>query len=400
MSRLSDVVVVGGGVIGSAIALALAQRGLAVTLVEAGRIGRGASWAAAGVLAPDWTGEDPPALIALADASISIWPDWAAELESRAGVGLNFRRDGLINLWVDPDAAGLPPDLATTPPPCPEGRAERLGRAEVRALEPLLTGPILGGVLYPGDAHVDSPRLAPALVRLAADLGARVQAGAPVTALLGSEGRCRGVRTANGVVIPAGVVILAAGAWSGALASLSGIALPVEPWRGQMLTFDTPARTLRHMVFCGELVLVPRPHGPLVVGTTLERVGFDCRVTLAGLHHILSRADGIAPGLGALALARTWAGLRPGTPDHLPYIGPIPGWEGLYAATGHGRKGIILAPITAQLIARLVLDHDLDPRLEPCLPGRVCASQRASSREAQAVCGAEARTGLESLGTD
>jgi glycine/D-amino acid oxidase-like deaminating enzyme len=109
----------------------------------------------------------------------------------------------------------------------------------------------------------------------------------------------------------------------------------------------------------------------LIVGTTLEDVGFDARVTLAGLNQILARATRIAPGLGDLPLVRSWAGLRPGTPDHLPYLGPVPGWENLYAATGHGRKGIILAPITAALLTRLILDHDLDPRLEPFLVGRV-----------------------------
>ena len=370
MSRLSDVIVVGGGVIGGAIALELAERGLAVTIVEAGRIGRGASWAAAGVLAPEWNDKDPSALTTLADAGLELWPEWAAGIEDRTGVGLNFHRDGLIDLWLDPDAPHLPHDLATSQPICPEDRGERLSPAQVRELEPGLTGPILGGIFHPGDAQVDNPRLAPALVRLAADLGARVLTETPVTALLGERGRCTGVRTAGGATIPAGAVVIAAGAWSGLLAEASGVDLPVEPWRGQMLTFDAPARVLRHIVFCGELVLVPRPHGPLVVGTTLEKVGFDGRVTLSGLHQILARADRVAPGLGDLSLARTWAGLRPGTPDGLPHLGPVPGWEGLFAATGHGRKGIILAPITAALMTRAVLDHDIDPLLVPCLPGR------------------------------
>src|SRR5262249_57982547 len=125
------------------------------------RVGRGASRAAAGVLAPDWDGHDPPALTALAEAALALWPGWAEALEDRTGVGLNFRRDGLLNLWLDPDAPHLPPDPTTAPPPCPEGRAERLSAAEVRTLEPALTGPVLGGVLHPGDAQVDNPRLAP-----------------------------------------------------------------------------------------------------------------------------------------------------------------------------------------------------------------------------------------------
>ncbi len=182
MSRLSDVLIVGGGVIGGAIALELASRGLAVTLVEAGRIGRGASWAAAGVLAPEWSNEDPPALSDLAEAGLALWPGWAAAIEDRSGVGLNLRRDGLINLWLDPDAPHLPPDLATSPLSCPPDRGERLTPAEVRELEPGLTGPVLGGMFHRGDYQVDNPRLAPTLVRLATDLGAVVITDTPVSA--------------------------------------------------------------------------------------------------------------------------------------------------------------------------------------------------------------------------
>jgi glycine oxidase len=369
MAQFSDVLVVGAGAIGGAVAWSLAQRGLSVTVIEAGRIGRGATWAAAGVLAPDWSGHDPAPLTALAEAGLRIWPEWVETLQDRTGVGLSFRKDGLLTVWVDPEAPDLPRDLETAPPP--PGAGARLSADEVRAMEPMLSGPVAGGALAVEDAQVDNPRLAPALLRAASALGVRVLAGTPVTALLGSGGVCRGVRTASGQEIAAGAVVVAAGAWSGPLAAASGIHLPVEPWRGQMLAFDAPAQPLRHIVFCGELVLIPRPHGPLLVGTTLERVGFDSRVTMAGLHQILARAERVVPGLGDLPLARSWAGLRPGTPDLLPYLGPVPGWEGLYAATGHGRKGLILAPITGELLARLILDHDLDPLLEPCLPQRV-----------------------------
>jgi glycine oxidase len=370
MALTSDVVIIGGGVIGASLAWSLARRGASVSLVEAGRIGRGASWAAAGVLAPGLSSTDPPAFTALAADSLASWEDWAGELEEQAGAGLGFRRDGLLHVWVDPDAPDLPPDLAVAPP-ADEGSGERLTAADVRTLVPSLTGPLAGGVLYRDDAQVDNPRLAPALVRAASALGVRVLTDTPVCALLGDTGRCRGVRTASSEELSAGAVVVAAGAWSGPLAAAAGVSLPVEPWRGQMLAFDAPARPLGPIVFCGELVLIPRPHGPLLVGTTLERVGFDARVTLAGLHEILQRAERVAPALGDLPLVRTWAGLRPGTPDGLPYLGPVPGWEGLFAATGHGRKGIILAPITGELLAEVVLEGVLDPRLVPCLPGRV-----------------------------
>jgi glycine oxidase len=343
-----------------------------VTVVEAGRFGRGATAAAAGVLAAEWSAGDPPELTALAADGLARWPEWAEEVQGRSGVGLGFRVDGLLNLWVDPEAPGLPADLAVEPPPLGE-RCERLSAAEARELEPSLTGPVLGAVLDPTVAQVDNPRLGPALARAATDLGARYLTGTPVVALTGAGGRCTGVRLAGGATMSAGAVVVAAGAWSGLLAEASGIRLPVEPWRGQMLAFDAEACPLRRMVFCGELVLVPRPHGALLVGTTLEHAGFDARVTLGGLAQILARAERVVPGLGQLPLARTWAGLRPGTPDHLPHLGRVPGWDGLFAAAGHGRKGLILAPLTGDLLARLIVDNDADPRLAACLPGHGAA---------------------------
>jgi len=363
----SDVIVVGSGAIGGAVALALSERGLKVTVLESGRIGRGATWASAGFLGPELDPRDPPALVALSTASQALWPDWVRNLEERTGIALNFRRDGLLNLWVDPDVPQLPADLATAPPVC---TGERLSAAEARRLEPNLTGPILGAVLRTEDAQVDNTRLAIALARSACGLGALYRAGTPVVGLTESGGRCTGVRVADGSELAAGSVVIAAGAWSGSLAASFGMRLPVEPWRGQMLSFDAVARPVNHIIICGELVLIPRPHGPLVVGTTLEKAGFDARVTLGGLAQILARADRIVPGLGNLPLSRTWAGLRPGSPDGLPYLGQAPGCEGLYAATGHGRKGILLAPLTGESMARLIADGALDPRLEPCSPAR------------------------------
>lgn len=368
MSTTADVVVVGAGAIGGSVAWALAERRLKVQLLDAGRVGRGATWAAAGFLGPELNPADPPALVELSTASLALWPEWVQQLEDQSGVGLSFRRDGLLNVWVDPEAAGLPPDLAVAPPP--PGSGVQLTAAEVRRLEPSLTGPILGAVLHAEDAQVDNARLGIALARAASERGAEVRTGTPVVGLVRSGSRCTGVRTASGEVVSAGAVVLAAGAWSGPLGEAAGIRLPVEPWRGQMLTFEALARPVAHCVVCGELVLIPRPHGLLIVGTTLEHAGFDARVTLGGLAQILARVDRVAPGLSALPLARTWAGLRPGSPDGLPYLGPVSGWSGLFAATGHGRKGILQAPITGRLLASAIADGSLDSRMIPCLPDR------------------------------
>lgn len=369
MARSTDVLIVGGGVIGGAVAWSLARRGIGATVLEAGRIGRGASWASAGVLAPEWGAHDPPEVTRLAAAGLALWPDWAAELQERSGVALHFRRDGLLNLWVDPDTPGLPPELAVEEPPRGAG-CERLTAEEARRLEPVLAGPIAGAVLDPAVAQVDNTRVAPALARAAADLGARVRPGTPVAGLARSGDRCTGVVLADGSTLSAGAVVVAAGAWSGALGASAGLRLSVEPWRGQMLTFEALDRPLSRLVFCGEMVLIPRPHGPLIVGTTLERVGFDARVTFDGLAHILARAAFLAPGLADLPLARTWAGLRPGTPDGLPRIGPVPGLDGLIAATGHGRKGIILAPITGERVAEAIVSGEWGAEMGAFRPGR------------------------------
>lgn len=369
MPAAPDVLVVGGGAIGSAVALAVAERGLSVLILEAGRVGRGASWAAAGLLAAEWSEGDPPALKELATASIALWPEWIRGVEERSGVGVSYRRDPMLNFWVDPDAPNLPDELATEMPPLGDG--EQVSEAEARRLEPVVTGPIAGAVLDRCVAQVDNPRLTPALLRAGLELGVECREGARVVGLTSSGGRCTGVHLAEGTELAAGAVVIAAGTWSGLLAEASGLRLPVVPRRGQMLLFDAPMRPIRHVVLCGEMVLIPRPHGPLIVGTTYENVGFDCRVTLGGLAQILARADRIVPGLAQLPLARTWAGLRPGTPDQLPYLGPVPGWEGLYCATGHGRKGLTLAPITAQLVSRMIVDGQMDERLSACLPGRI-----------------------------
>ena len=369
MSRMTDVVIIGSGAIGGAVALALAGRGLSVTVVDSGRLGRGATWAAAGVLEPEVGHHNPPALTTLASESLALWPDWAAELQERSGVALHFRRDGLLNVWADPDAPALPSEVAVEPPPMGPG-CERLSADEARRLEPALSGPIAGAVLDPAACQVDNTRLAPALVRAGADLGVRFLPGTPVVALARSGERCTGVVLSDGSTLSAGAVVVAAGAWSGSLGASIGVRLPVEPWRGQMLTFEAVDRPVRRIVFCGEMVLIPRPHGPLIVGTTLERVGFDARVTFSGLAQILARAACLAPGLGSLPLARTWAGLRPGTPDGLPYLGPVPGVPGLFAATGHGRKGIILAPITGELVAEAVMTGSDVGIAEGLRPGR------------------------------
>jgi glycine oxidase len=369
MALTTDVVVIGAGAIGGALAYALARRGLSVIVTDSGRIGRGATWASAGVLAPDWSGHDPQALTNLAADSLALWPAWAADLEVRSGVGLHLRKDGLLNLQADPEADNLPPELECSPPPLGAGR--RIGAAEARSLEPILSGPIVGGVLDDEVYQVDNTRLAPALARAASDLGARFLEGTAALSLVRSGSRCTGVKLSDGRVVSAGAIVMAAGAWSGPLADSFGFRLPVEPWRGQMMAFDAVPLPVRRIVFCGELVLIPRPHGPLVVGTTMERAGFDSRVTMAGLAQILARARRIVPALGELPLIRTWAGLRPGTPDSLPYMGPIPTSEGLFASTGHGRKGIILAPLAGQLMARLLVESQLDDRLVPCLPSRI-----------------------------
>jgi glycine oxidase len=362
----ADAVVVGGGIVGCAIARALAMDGRRTVLVERGPVGREASWAGAGLLTPIHLAEYPTPLARLCEASAALWSSFAKAIRDEAGMDVEYRTNGLIMLARTREDATAIQALSAW-------KREHGGPAEVvdapRDLEPILSPELRGGLLLPDIAQVRNNRVAPALALAAAAAGADVRPDCAVTGFLRVPGRVTGVKTSRGDVL-ARDTIVAAGAWSAELLATVGVTIGVRPVRGQIVLLEASSEVLRRTVLWGDRYVVPRADGRLILGSTLEDVGFDARVTAAGVSDILGDALRVAPGLSALPVARTWAGLRPATPDRMPYIGRPEDVNGLILATGHYRNGIVLAPITAALIADLVAGRAPSVDLTPFRAGR------------------------------
>lgn len=365
------VVVIGGGVIGCAIARLLAREGAAVTVVERGEPGGEASWAAAGMLAPLAEAERDGPFLSLLRRSASLYTGFAAELREETGVDVRYRTEGtLIAALTDADereleerarwqgAAGLP--------------VERLSGAELRALEPAISEAARWGLRFAADRQVDNRELGRALWKAAEKAGAAFRLGAEATGIGRDRSRVTGVELAGGERIEADRVVVAGGAWAGRLAGLPR-RLPVVPVHGQLLALRTSPPLLSHVVDSPRAYLVPRSDGRIIAGTTVEERGFDKAVTAEGILRILSGAVELVPALARAPVVESWSGLRPGTPDQRPVLGPDPEVEGLHYATGHFRNGILLAPITAELIASSVLDGTRDAELAPFRVDRFAA---------------------------
>jgi glycine oxidase len=379
-ARTADVVVVGGGIIGAAIAERLARDGRRVVLVERGEIGREASWAAAGLLTPVHPWRYPEPLLRLDAESLAMWPDAAARLAVEADVDLELRRTGLLSL-VETDEDETEADRRVA---WKRGRGEtasRLTRAEALALEPLLAPSIRGALLLPDLAQIRNHRAAPAFAAAAARRGATVLPRTSALGFVERAGRVVGVRTSGGDV-SAGAVVLAAGAWSGQLGGTEPGTVPPSwrrtiPARGQMLLLAAAPGAVRHMILASGEYLVPRADGRVLAGSTLEYVGFDKSVTPEGTASISSAVARMTPTLAGARVEASWAGLRPDTPDHLPFLGEAR--PGLFVATGHFRSGIMLAPVTAEIVRDLIdgrTSRDLSPfaptRRGPPIPSMPC----------------------------
>jgi glycine oxidase len=350
-----DVVVVGGGAIGLSCAWRLAQRGARVAVVERGEPGGGATRVAAGMLAP--VGEltfGEPELLELTLAAARLYPEFAAELEAASGEETGFEQLGALHIALDRDEAAQlrrVHDLQRSL----ELEAEWLPPRRCRDLEAGLTPSFHGGVFAPGEAAVDPRALTLALLEALRAEGAEVRAGREVTGGVFEGERLIGVRTED-EELRAETVVLATGAWSGATEWLPAHARPpVRPVKGQVLELrrrdgEPPAR---HILASERVYLVPRGDGRLIVGATVEEMAFDTAVTAGGVHELLREAYRLLPDIAEMELADAVAGLRPGTPNNLPLVGPG-AIEGLVLATGHFRNGILLAPLAARAVADLL----------------------------------------------
>lgn len=369
-----DSVVIGGGVMGSSIALRLAQAGLRVLVLEKAVPGAEASSAAGGILGAQIEDGGDPTLLRLCLASRDAYPDLAEELAALAGIDIAYRKCGL--LLVAMEGEDRRPLEERRERQLRLGlRVEALERDELLRREPRLSPDASAGLYFPDEAQVDPKALASALALAAARVGATYRT-ATVRGVAVEGGKAVGVDL-DDERIAAGAVVVAAGAWT---SHVPGTGLPadaIQPLRGQMLRLRTEA-SLRQVIFARGGYLVPGADGEIVAGSTMERVGFEKRATAAGIHGILSLAMGTLPELAGAELVATWSGLRPCPSDGLPLIGKGHA-EGLYLASGHHRNGILLTPQTARLVATCVLEGKEPEELSPFSPRRFAPEPAALS---------------------
>jgi glycine oxidase len=378
---------------GLGIAWRLAQAGCPVTVYDRAEAGRGASWAAAGMLAAaveTEPGEEE--LLALTLQSQRMWRSFARELEAVSEVSVGYRDEGTIVVALTRDDAE---HLRHTYDFQKRFGLELhwLSGAEARRREPHLRPGIPAAVWSPQDHQVDNRRLAQALAEAARRAGAVLREHVPVREVQVVGGRARAIATDHGRD-PADVVILAAGAWSREIAGIPPAHLPpVRPIKGQMLALrmDPSAPLLQHVIWAPRSYLVPRRDGRLVVGGTVEERGFDDRLTAGGLLALLEGAWRVIPTIEELPIAETWVGFRPGSRDDAPMLGPS-GIDGLIIATGHHRNGILLTPITVETISAYILTGHLPKIVEPFTPERFANRRVPSASTTGQIVAAQVRS--------
>ena len=357
-----DVAVLGGGIIGCALAEELARHGVRVALIERGRIGAEASAAAAGILSSQVDLASPGPLFELCQAARRMYPRWVEQVQRRSGMSVGYHVDGIVSLVLSAREERAMDRQARWQRRVGL-RVERWSAKTVRRHEPAIDGRVRCGFLFPTEPQVDNAILMRALALACRKAGVTVREGVSARRLLLRARAVSGVELDHGGSIEAKTVVNCLGSWA-AMGGAFPVPLPVEPARGQILVFQGPRRLFRHAVMSGRGYVVQRRDGRLLVGSTVERVGFDKSLTFDGMHTILSGLRSLTSAMNACALVESWAGLRPRTPDQLPILGAT-AIEGLHVATGHFRHGILLAPITAHLMAQLILRgrsaHDLSP---------------------------------------
>ena len=365
--RSAEVVVIGGGVIGLTVVRALAQRGLRdVQLIERSSLGAEASFAAGGMLAPQTEANGRDDFFELACQSRDLYPNFAAALREETGIDVELDTTGTLYLALTEGdlkeirkryewqtQAGLV--------------VENLTASDARELEPCVAETVLGALRFPQDIQVENRRLLNALINSVDKLGVGIYTDTNADSLTTERGRLTGVQTSRGFV-SCRTVIVAAGTWSSAIER--SLTPKIEPVRGQMICFDAKPQLTRHVIFSPRGYLVPRQDGRLLAGSTTENAGFTKQVTAGGISTILTNAREISPAISRLPVVDTWSGLRPRAPDGLPVLGPCDEIDGLFYATGHYRNGILLAPVTGELIAEAVVAGHVSSLLAAFSPNR------------------------------
>lgn len=345
----AEIIVIGGGLIGCAIARELAHGGARVAVLERDRVGGEASGAAAGMLGAQAETSNA-SMTRLGVESLALFREILPALRDETGVEVEHWEEGTLRLaFNEADEAETAARIAWQEA---EGfRVERLSAAQARRLEPRISRELRSAVLFPDDGRVDNFQLTLACAESAKRAGATVREGVTARRVRSVGGKVTGIDSDRGA-FEADIVINAAGAWAAEV--LPEHPLPVRPVRGQMVELVSAEPMFRHALYSSRGYAVARRNGRLLLGSTREEVGFDKRVTAAGMAKVLAAANELSPELGNLRFRTARAGLRPASSDGLPLIGPVPELEGYYVATGHFGNGILLAPLTARLIAQCV----------------------------------------------
>ena len=365
------IIIIGGGVIGLGIGWQLAKSGAAVTIYERAQAGRAASWAAAGMLAPlAEAHSEEPELLKLGSQSLARYPQWVDELEADAKTSIGYRVEGTLIVGLEPDDTHQLRHLYASQQELGLD-VEWLNGREAREIESALSPRVTAAIHCATDHQVDNRLMVQALRHAYHARGGLLYENSTIERIVVENGTATGVQTQDGFH-EAEVLILAAGCWSAQIDGLpDGIIPPVRPVKGQMLalqmeegiTVKNVIRTVRAR-YPTSVYLVPRSDGRLIVGATSEEMGFDTRLTAGGVFELLRGAWEAVPGIYELPLLETWSGLRPGSRDNAPILGKTP-VENLVYATGHYRNGILLTPITAYEIAKLILTGETSEIIAP-----------------------------------
>lgn len=366
-----NVIIIGGGVIGLGIGWQLAKSGLSVSIYERHRVGRAASWAAAGMLAPlSEAHTEEPELLKFGIESLALYPKWVEELGADTGISIGYRVEGTLIVGIEQDDTDQLRHLYKAQQQLGLN-VQLLNGREARNIEPTLSPRVSTAIHCDTDYQVDNRLMVKALKYSYQKSRGKLYENSPVESIEVKKGIVTGIQT-EAEYVAADIVILAAGCWSAQIAGIpDSIIPPVRPVKGQMLALqmeegieiNTVIRTIRAK-YPTSVYLVPRTDGRLIVGATTEEMGFDTRLTVGGMFELLRGAWEAVPGVYELPILETWAGLRPGSRDNAPILGKTP-VENLIYATGHYRNGILFTPITSYEITKLILTGDTSDTIMP-----------------------------------